>query len=1614
VGSSETLTATYTPDTAGASTYKSATGTHTVAVTAAPTYVLTVNSTNPSSGVAIGVIPNDKNGASSGSTSFTRTYFGGTAVTLTAPAMSGTNIFSSWSGCATTATVTCNVTLNANTTVNAIYTVYTGPTITTSPTLPNGFVGTPYSGTITLTGGTGPYAWTVNGTAFTSSGGSVNLPDGLNASSSGGSILYIGGQPATADTVPYTVSFSASATDTSTGITSPAVQFTITVYSQGFTVGGNINLTGCGGNVPQITVSINTNPVQTTTTYNNGQFQFYNSIPAGTYTVTPSIAGPSSVFYPATQSVLVNSDNSSPSVNFQAALGYTVTGTVAYTGTQTGRIYVQMSGNNCGGGTPGTSIAAPGAFTIRGVPPGSYTVQAWMDNLGYGAQNASNPAGSISSVTIPKVVNPSVALPNASKAGANAIALGQTLTLVNPGSISLSSSAPGIQGAFSFNTGVVLFFQPIVNNNTGVEMATSYTVEWSTTATFPTSVPASQTKTFPAVGTNGTGIWIVNGLVDGTPYYFRVQGVAGNSTSNWYTLSSPVTSGAPTGGNTVTGTVSFTVPSTGTAAGKATGPLYTGFYDNNTNSVYVEMLGSKTNPPVSGVQYTVRVPTGSSYVHFGILDQLNLGVVVPGDISDTNGNNTTVSVSPTQAAYNLTLPSANSAVTLRTENSEQINQYNGMNGPTPNYSLNFGVSTGIKLPVAVALTSATNPNVIVPTDIGECSSCGGNSSYGFSVNLGSVPPNVGDSYGFQVTYSDGTTANLAAPVTGVLTSLPSDLLPQGACMQGCNLQPTFSWSDGSLPSSYTYGFQLMDSNYNTIWEIPGKHSNSNGFPSSITSLQWGVDPTNSSNKPSLSTLASGTEYYWQVQASDANGNSAQTQVEYYPGYTPLALPATNPGTLPAAAAGQYYTGSIAATGGYPCYSYYVQGLSDNLNWTTNGNCGSPLIINGTPDSTGTVSFQVTVYDNNGSGYGPVTYTINVLPALPVSLPTSTPSSLGPALLGYSYSGAINASNGVSPYIWTVNGAQYSANNTAYAIPSGNGLTATSSGGNTLVIGGTPTVGPITLTVEVTDGNNTSSTETYIISTSSGPNGANNGNLKGQYTCLTQGFNDNDGTRWASLSSFNANGADVNGQGTLTGVYDENGSDQSTANTGTVTGTYSIGADNNGLLTVTSTPGNTTQWAIALTDAVEPAQQFRMAEVDTIGLHGTANCYLATTAAFAASTIGSNSFSFGMDGESSNNSSSSVDSVNSITPKAAAGRFTAAAGTSGGNITGGFIDMAKGGCTTTKEDTFTGTYTAPDANGRFALTIIPATQTSANCPSNTSSDARQRTSLSPKPASNNGSNPVMTVYIIDANRAFMLETDAGSGLTAGNVRKQQQATYSGSIANGPFAIYMQGVEYDNGTGNGPTGAYSQVMQGTGTSAGDISINSCYKDDNSTYNSDCAKSNTQIPLTFDSSHVGRVTLTPGNGTAYLYLFGTTTAGNTFTGFNGFELSVDGQGGFDAGWVEPQTQTVFNPTAVAGTYMLGKAPPPTPTSNDAVGEFTLASNGNITGGISTSGEGDFSFDQSSPMTFVFDTTVTGTGSLLVGSGAKGASCVVITPSKIVCTLNGDDTPDLLILQK
>jgi hypothetical protein len=194
----DTLTASYAPDSASSSIFDSASGTGSVTVSGA-TFVLTVNSIAPSSGVPITVSPADNNNAGNGTTSFARTYNAGTAVTLAAPITSGSYSFVSWSGCTSDlGSGRCSVTLNANTTVTATFNQTGVTSISVSPNFAT--IGTQQQFTATVNGN-GSYSNTVNWSLACPSCGNLS-PGTLSASG-----LY---------TTPYPAPVSVTVTATST------------------------------------------------------------------------------------------------------------------------------------------------------------------------------------------------------------------------------------------------------------------------------------------------------------------------------------------------------------------------------------------------------------------------------------------------------------------------------------------------------------------------------------------------------------------------------------------------------------------------------------------------------------------------------------------------------------------------------------------------------------------------------------------------------------------------------------------------------------------------------------------------------------------------------------------------------------------------------------------------------------------------------------------------------------------------------------------------------------------------------------------------------------------------------------------------------------------------------------------------------------------------------------------------------------------------------------------------------------------------------------------------------------------------------------------------------
>ena len=756
--------------------------------------------------------------------------------------------------------------------------------------LPAATVNQAYAGAIMAAGGTAPYTWSVNGTPVTAGG--ISLANGLSASSTGTNTLMITGTPTTTSTVTL------QNVKVADSLGSNATQsYSILVNNPGQQLSGKIMLSRYCGNgtvsLPPMTLTLSTTPVMETTTDSNGNYTFAN-VPDGTYTLTPSTAGPpngpSSIFSPVNQQVVVNGSSVS-GVTFTVTLGFTVSGTVAYHGTTVGQTYVNLIGN-CGGGI-GTSLnedalTGGGAFTLHGVPPGTYSLTAWMDpsTLANGALNDADPRGTVQALT----VSPD----NLS---------GVAVTMTDP-TVALQTAGPELKALSAANSGVVISYGDgsVTDQATGMEAFTSYTVQWSTNSGF-TGTPSS--ATFKATGTN-YNVWIVNNaingisgnLANGTAYYFRVRGSNAAGNSNWVYWGGSgvdcnasgcavaVTVGEPSGSTyaTVTGTVTITSE----MAPLITGPLYVGYYDPDTNSAYGYIVA---NPILGANGYSISVlksPT-TGYIPYAVLDQNKNGLIDATDVSNFVDNPPAVIINSSQTglielSYLYDQPRAQTHFLQSTR----------LIGATPqtsnSYDLKFVVTPGNKLPVAVQLTAG--PNVLTPVDIGNlCPGCGGE-TFAYEVYLGGATPTLGDMYTFKTTFSDGTVRDEYAQVTGFggsgqLTGsahVATGLAPMGN-VPG-QIQPQFTWTypTVTVPGQIAWSFWLCCSGNSAIWSIPSYESDATGFASSEIpgTLTWGVDPTDSTNTPNPSVLTIGTTYYWQIMAQDDLGNTAAAQTQFIP------------------------------------------------------------------------------------------------------------------------------------------------------------------------------------------------------------------------------------------------------------------------------------------------------------------------------------------------------------------------------------------------------------------------------------------------------------------------------------------------------------------------------------------------------------------------------------------------------------------------------------------------------------------------------------------------------------------------------------------------------------
>jgi hypothetical protein len=837
------------------------------------------------------------------------------------------------------ATDTVVSSIEGTVTVNVTVPTYELPTSDPPEAIVNGL----YHATITatVTNGSGHYTWLVGDDQIPGGGfqyylGSDGLASRFALSHNSTTVLNLDGIPDSTGSVQFTVRIR----DTDNMMTSAPHTYTITV-SAGGTVSGQFSMSDyCmnGSNTLPVTFTVtltdydDATNIYTTTTDSHGDYSL-SGIRYGTYSLVPSIPGAASSMFSPWLYPYVTFDATNSTItgkNFGAKVGYNVSGTVTYNGTLTGQTYLSLKRNNCGSGSglPGTSISANdlssggGGFTIHGVEPGDYTLNAWMDGDGVTATNNTNFTGY---ATTGGVYNGPQGVRNANNPTGSATGItvtdagltGKSITLSDP-AFNTPSKSPEIQVVPGAG-GVLIFYNPPSNNN--VEEANAYLVQWSEGNSRDGGVGGfsnvAGSRVFFAAG-NGTPLWILNNTVTGTNsfiagrgYYFQVLAynfLADTASASWSTFES---GGSP---------LEVTIPATNTfcvsdcttvdatvniPAGvtiNAGAPLYVGFYQQSAGSdgptaIYAAQVAS---PAAGDNTVSITIPSGSDYHLFGILDQNNDGQIDAYDVTNVrNDNSNALTFDGSATSASTTLPSAASKASVRTKYS----QLTSSGSTTSSYSYNLEVDEANKLPVGVTLSAA--PNMLYPVDLSLCTECGGGVRYEYDPIFAGAVPDVGDTFFFTVKYSDGTTEE-AGPsgVSGTVSawdsvnggygvtgpnSLPTSLSPIG---EGSVVNPEFDWTFPLNPSDFYYSFFLSQSDNCTgncnVWQIPGEHTNSVGFTYDETAIAptygrilWGIDPTGAGSSPT-GTLDPSSTYQWGITVEDSTGNTAQQTVTFKP------------------------------------------------------------------------------------------------------------------------------------------------------------------------------------------------------------------------------------------------------------------------------------------------------------------------------------------------------------------------------------------------------------------------------------------------------------------------------------------------------------------------------------------------------------------------------------------------------------------------------------------------------------------------------------------------------------------------------------------------------------
>jgi hypothetical protein len=479
----------------------------------------------------------------------------------------------------------------------------------------------------------------------------------------------------------------------------------------------------------------------------------------------------------------------------------------------------------------------------------------------------------------------------------------------------------------------------------------------------------------------------------------------------------------------------------------------------------------------------------------------------------------------------------------------------------------------------------------------------------------------------------------------------------------------------------------------------------------------------------------------------------------------------------------------------------------------------------------------------------------------------------------------------------------------------------------------------------------------------GASGVNNAELKGDYAFTFNGMTtggSGGSTPFAAVGRFTSDGA-----GNLTnGVLDTNGVGipEKLIDQG-FTGTYSIGADNRGVMNLNIPGGGKLAFAMMSNGTA------KFVEIDASGGNGTVgsgSMEKADTTAYNTGRIVGD-YAFGFAGFDLSNNRTAI-----------AGRMTA---NGAGTFTSGAADANQSGTFTTL-NVFASDYIVTDtSNGRGMLNLPPI---AGGIPQNLN----------------------FVFYVVNSGKLFAMESDAPSPATPllnGALLQQQTPVggFSNASLNGGMVMSLTG-RVGSGCGSN-SGAAPNVLAGllSGNATGALTL---------TYDQNCGGAATSVTSLAGTSTVASNGRTPINlGASYLvaYLVSANQA---------FFVVPDSSVLF--GFGDPQVAASLTNAALSGTYTGLATVPMTLGVTIFSGEFTAngaSPSGSISGSEDIGAPGGASSGVSVNSSYSVSSTPTnGRGTFTGSVGGSSAIVYVVSPTKFAAVSTSDTNPAVLIFEQ